>query len=115
MRSFLYYVAHPYGGLCENREKVQQIIQELSSKIEFADATFVSPIHQFGFTYETVSYVNGVKKCLSLLAHCDALLLTGDWKNSRRCMAEYAFAKASGIEIFDYNRRSRFGSFESVN
>ena len=26
-----------------------------------------------------------------------------------------AFAKASGIEIFDYNRRSRFGSFESVN
>ena len=41
MRSFLYYVAHPYGGLRENREEVQQIIQELSSKIEFADDTFV--------------------------------------------------------------------------
>lgn len=122
----LIYVAHPYEGKRENAEAVQKIIEELvewehpliaskngadgvhayaagtivdMSAWEIALATYVSPIHQLGFTYDSAPYVAGLQKCFTLLSHCDALLLCGDWQTSKGCMAEFAYAIAKGKPI----------------
>lgn len=64
---------------------------------DLADAVFISPIHQLGFLYDQISYVDGLKKCLALLERCDAVIFSGDWQHSRGCMAEYAYALANRI------------------
>lgn len=122
----LLYVAHPYGGKKENVEAVQKIGKLLEewehpliaskngvdgvhayaagritdiSAWEIATAAPVSPIHQFGFMYDGVPYVAGLQKCFALLDACDALLLCGDWQNSKGCIAEFAYAMAKGKPI----------------
>lgn len=71
--------------------------------LDVAQAVPVSPIHQFGFMYDSVPYAVGLQKCLALLNACDVLLLCGDWRNSKGCMAEFAYAMAKGKPIlFDH-------------
>ena len=37
-----------------------------------------------------------------LLNNCTLLILSGYWRQSRGCMAEYGYAKARGIRIYEY-------------
>lgn len=118
----LIYVAHPYGGDEKNAMAVKQIIEDLTegnhpmlaNKIpayhtvsdpriqaiseiqanELMNAVYVSPIHQQGFMYEGTPYLTGLQKCLVLLSRCDMLLLCGNWKRSKGCMAELGYAMA---------------------
>lgn len=126
------YVAHPYGGKPENKKAVEQIIRGLNSgdhpmltreipafhttmhpleqaisKVqadELIHATYQSSIHQLGFMYEDIPYVTGLQKCLAMLSRCDMLLLCGDWKHSKGCMAELGFAMARHIPIIFENK-----------
>lgn len=126
----LLYIAHPYEGKKENAEAVQKIVEALAEwehpllaekrpedtvhiyaageilemqALDVAQAVPVSPIHQFGFMYDSVPYAVGLQKCLALLNACDVLLLCGDWRNSKGCMAEFAYAMAKGKPIlFDH-------------
>lgn len=41
--------------------------------------------------------------CTTLLAMCDALLLTGEWRASKGAMLEHEVAKSQHMQIFDYN------------
>ena len=54
----LIYVAHPFGGKQENKDKVEKIILRLTE--QFPDYTFLSPIHATGFYYFIKSYDNGM-------------------------------------------------------
>ena len=63
--SKIVYVAHPYGGLSSNYDKVSDIMRLLCDK--FSDKTFVSPIHAYGFMYESVDYNKGINLCFKLL------------------------------------------------
>ncbi|WP_066719937.1 DUF4406 domain-containing protein [Clostridium sp. Marseille-P299] len=87
----LIYISHPYGGMESNRISVENIITELSEK--HPENTYISPIHCFGFMYDTVSYENGLEMCLNLLERCDKMLVFGDWKKSRGCTAEVLYAE----------------------
>lgn len=87
----LIYISHPYCGKKSNRINVENIITELSKK--HPENTYISPIHCFGFMYDSVSYEHGLDMCLSLLSKCDKMLVFGDWKNSRGCTAEVLFAE----------------------
>lgn len=92
------YIAHPFGGLQENKDKVEDIIIELVKMNE--NLLYISPLHLFGYLYNTVSYEQGMDWCLETLRTCDCLVLASDeWVNSKGCNIEVEFAKEKGIEI----------------
>ena len=88
--SKIVYVAHPYSGLSSNYEKVSDIMNVLCSK--FSDKTFISPIHAYGFMYESVDYEKGINLCFKLLDLCDTVLLCGEWEHSKGCNMEKDYA-----------------------
>lgn len=91
------YVAHPYSGLEENKQKVEELIKRLVKMYD--DIVFYSPIHSFGYLYESKEYIQGMNMCLNLLKACDELWLCGDWENSTGCMMEYSYAIATNGRI----------------
>lgn len=76
----LVYVSHPFQGLQENVEEVEEIIHELVE--ENPEHTFISPIHTFGFMFHTTEYEHGLEMCIQLLDKCDMMIVSGDWGNS---------------------------------
>lgn len=94
------YIAHPYGGKEENKQKVEEIIRKLVK--DNPDMMPVSPIHALGFLYNETEYIAGMNLCLKLLQSCDKLVLCPGWQGSKGCCMEYAFAQGHGIEIFLY-------------
>jgi hypothetical protein len=46
------------------------------------------------------AWAPAMKECLSHLATCDAIVLTGDWQKSKGCRAELAFAYDHKITVF---------------
>lgn len=93
----LIYIAHPYGGKEENKEKIEAIIGNFI--VDYSDCVFVSPVHNYGFLYESMEYIDGMDLCLNLLEKCDELWLSREWVTSKGCCMEYGFAKAKGIKI----------------
>lgn len=91
------YVAHPFGGLKENVDKVEKIIKDLLHK--HPDCTFYSPLHSTGFFYRQLPYLDGMEHCFETLSRCDELWLCGNWRESRGCNMEFGFARAKGIPI----------------
>ena len=91
------YVAHPYGGEEENKQKVEEIIKQLIQNNP--DTLYVSPIHCTGFYYHDVTYEKGMEYCFKLLDMCDTLLLCGNWKHSTGCCMEYGYAVARNKDI----------------
>jgi hypothetical protein len=95
------YVAHPYGGKEENKIAVEEIVKELVANNP--DILYMSPIHAFGYLYDTVSYEKGMEYCIDLLRGCDELLLCEGWENSKGCCAEYTYALGKGIPVKYHN------------
>ena len=84
----LIYCAHCYGGKSKNKALVEAKIKILQKRQP--DCTFVSPIHAFGFMYNTLSYDEGMKLCFSLLSKCDALLVLSEESEGVKREIEYA-------------------------
>lgn len=93
------YVAHPYGGKDANKQSVDTIMRDLIAKDD--SRIYFSPIHNFGMLYFKKRYEKGLDICLDALDKCNALVLCGDWRHSKGCIGEYAFAKARGISIYE--------------
>lgn len=91
----LVYVAHPYQNKASNKKSVELIIKELSLKNP--SKVYVSPIHAFGFLYNTVSYDKGMFYCLSLLDECDSAIFCKSWETSKGCRLEMEFCKENNI------------------
>jgi hypothetical protein len=91
------YVAHPYGGKPENKNKVERIVKDLARENPLI--LYISPIHATGFLYNDVDYLTGMDYCFELLSLCDELILCEGWENSRGCNMEKAFAEKHGIPI----------------
>lgn len=99
MKKKLVYVAHPYGGKESNRKKIDVIMGDLVLNDTSHD--YISPIHNFGYVYLTgPEYQKGLDICLSLLGHCDILVLCPEWGSSRGCNGEFEFAKKHSISTF---------------
>jgi hypothetical protein len=94
------YVAHPFGGLEENKEKVEALILRFIQ--EYPHTLFISPIHATGFYYHDLSYGEGIGYCFELLDMCDELWLTGDWQHSVGCNLEKTYAEQRDKRIVYY-------------
>lgn len=91
----LIYISHPYGGRAENKAKIEQIIHGLAAKDKAN--TYVSPVHCFGFMYNSVPYLHGLGMCLDLLGRCDKMIVFGDWQHSIGCREEIRYCQEHGI------------------
>ncbi len=92
------YVAHPYAGKEENKERIDRIMRWLITHDK--EHVYVSPINNFGMVYFEESYSEGLEICLNLLEQCDVLVLCGEWETSKGCVGEWSFAKARNKDIY---------------
>lgn len=97
MNNFV-YVAHPYGGKAENKEKVNDIMRGLV--MGDADNVYLSPIDNFGMLYFDDEYSKGLHICLRMLDKCGQLVLCDGWETSKGCIGEWAYATAKKIPIY---------------
>lgn len=91
------YVAHPFGGREAEKCDVESMVKRLANA--HPDTLYISPIHAVGYLYADVPYLVGMDYCFALLACCDKLILTGDWRASRGCQLEKAWAEQHKMEI----------------
>ena len=90
------YIAAPYGGEEENKEKVELLVKELVGL--YPDCCFVSPIHAFGFLYNDLGYEEGMELCLTLLDLCSEIWIYGESKGTG---IEREYAKRYKIPIVE--------------
>ena len=99
MSKKLIYIAHPFGGKESNRKKIDVIMGDLVLNDDSHD--YISQIHNFGYVYLTGDdYQRGLDICLSLLGHCDILVLCDGWEQSRGCKGEYEYAQKHSKAVF---------------
>ena len=93
MRSFekVIYISHPFQNKTENKDKIEDIIKTLT--VKYPKYLFLSPVHSFGYLYNTVDYQIGIDYCLWLLGKADEMWVFGDYQNSRGCMIEIKYAE----------------------
>lgn len=98
------YIASPFQGSSDNVSMAERCIENLIEK--YPKISYFSPIHNFGFLYESTEYLEGMELCFRALGDCDSILFLPKWEYSRGCQMEYGYAKAIGIPIFFYDAES---------
>lgn len=101
MNGRLIYVAHPYGGVEENKAAIDDIMEQLVLKDRYN--VYLSPLHNFSMVYFETAYAKGLQICLDMLEKCSVLILCGDWQHSKGCIGEWAYANARNIKIYSLN------------
>lgn len=107
------YLAHPYAPLnrraeifveaikADNVEEAGDIAYKIMSK--YPNLTVLSPLHAYSFLEgKDMEETEILRYDFRLLNNCTLLILSGYWRQSRGCMAEYGYAKARGIRIYEY-------------
>lgn len=107
------YLAHPYAPLnrraeifveaikAENVEEAGDIALKIMKK--YLNLTIISPLHAYSFLEgKELKETEILRYDFRLLNNCTLLILSGYWRHSRGCMAEYGYAKARGIRIYEY-------------
>lgn len=100
----LIFISHPSGGLSENTRHVERIMQKLYTSKKISDEyCVVAGILNYGHMYscEESGYLAGLDFCTDLLQRCDLMLLCGDWKTSRGCIAEKEFCDTHNIKYIE--------------
>ncbi len=93
------YVCHEFGGKKENAEKVARLIEQFVNV--YPNICFISPIHAFGYIYDSVGYDKGVEYCLTLLDMCDEMWTFGSKSRSRGCTIEKEYCHRYKIPIVE--------------
>ena len=97
----MHYLSHPFSGDEEkNRAAAEAIQRELQEK--HPRVIYVNPLANFkalaGMEYDTI-----MGYCLELLYKCRAITMTGDYRASKGCMIELAYAREYHIPVFFYD------------
>lgn len=71
--------------------------------LDYPNLTILSPLHAYSFLEgKKIKETEILKYDFRLLNNCTILILSRRWRQSRGCMAEYGYAKARGIRIYEY-------------
>lgn len=93
----LIYCSHKFGGKLENAKDAELKIKRL--QLENPSNTYISPIHAFGFMYDTVSYEDGIGMCLDLLNRCDKMVVLSEKSEGVNMEIEYCIAARIPVEF----------------
>ena len=88
----LVYCSHKFGGKLENAKAAETKIKKL--QLSDPKNTYISPIHAFGFMYDTVSYEDGIDMCLDLLSKCDMMIVLSELSKGVRAELKYCIDNA---------------------
>ena len=96
------YISHPFQNNPENVKEIEDIIKGLRRL--FSDYLFISPVHAFGFLYNSTTYEQGLYMTLFLLETCaDEMWVFGeDWRNSTGVKAEIEYCKKRNIPYYTW-------------
>ena len=91
------YVSHPFKNNPENVKEIEDIIKILYKL--FPNYLFISPVHAFGWLYDSTTYEDGLNMTLFLLENCaDEMWVFGkDWRNSTGVKAEIEYCEKRNI------------------
>ena len=106
MIEIVVYVCHEFGVKKENAEKVARLIEMFVNV--YPNICFVSPIHTFGYMYDSVDYDKGVEFFLTRLDMCDEMLTFGCKSLSWGFLFEKRYFERYKIPIIergDYDER----------
>lgn len=99
----VFYLSHPFSGDEEKNRAAAEAIQRALQE-RYPRALYVNPLANFkalaGMEYDTI-----MGYCLELLYKSDAIVMAGDYRTSRGCMAELAFARQHFIPVFFYDAK----------
>lgn len=62
------------------------------------------PVRPLTLIPECMPGYEAMKRCMLLLASCDAIVMCGDWKQSEGCKIELQAAKTNGLEVLHYEQ-----------
>lgn len=94
------YCAHKYDGKEENKIRCETIVKHLQS--DDSENTYISPIHTFGFMYNTIPYDEGMELCFDLLSACDELLVLSELSEGVKREIKMAKKMKIPIKYFEY-------------
>lgn len=98
---FTVYLSHPFTGNEKQNRKEARNIAKLIVQYD-SDIVVINPLDNFKYTVKAeMSYDDIIQHALELMRRADALVLTGDWMESKGCMQEYTLAKNWGMLIFE--------------
>jgi len=97
----VHYLSHPLSGDEEkNRATAETIQRELQER--YPHVVYVNPLANFqalaGMEYDVI-----MGYCLELLDKCGGVTMTGDYRSSKGCMIELAYARKYNIPVFFYD------------
>ena len=93
------YISHPFtGDEKANVEDSVRIAKELVSK--FPEIVFLNPLTALEHDAGICSYEVCMDHCLALLSRCDAIFMSGNWKESKGCKMGHEFCTMNGIPVF---------------
>lgn len=107
------YLAHPYAPIKLETQTYFKEVKENNLKDagdiaydimkKYTNLTIISPLHTYSFFEgKGMEETDILRYDFRLLNNCTLLILSGYWRQSRGCMAEYGYAKARGIRIYEY-------------
>ena len=92
------YISHSYSGLKENKRDIEYKVKRLVK--EYPNYVFISPVHTFGYLYDSYLYDEGIDLCIELLKTCKEMwVIDKDFVNSKGCMIEREYCLNHNIPI----------------
>lgn len=107
------YLAHPYAPIKLETQTYFKEVKENNLKdtgdiaydimLKYPNLTIISPLHAYSFLEgKDMEKMEILWYDFRLLNNCTLLIMSRYWWHSRGCMAEYGYAKAKGIRIYEY-------------
>lgn len=102
------YLAHPYSPTPNSLATKEFNLMDTGNiayniMLDYPNLTILSPLHAYSFFEgKKIKETEILKYDFRLLNNCTILILSRRWRQSRGCMAEYGYAKARGIRIYEY-------------
>ena len=102
------YLAHPYSPTPNSLATKEFNLMDTGNiayniMLDYPNLTILSPLHAYSFLEgKELKETEILRYDFRLLNNCTLLILSGYWRHSRGCMAEYGYAKARGIRIYEY-------------
>ena len=92
-----YYLSHPYTG---DEEKNKEEAAEIHRKLQelHPDVLFLNPLAAFD-PLADMPYEQVMEYSIEMLIACDAVVMSGNYKESRGCMAELKAAQEQGMLV----------------
>ena len=102
------YLAHPYSPTPNSLATKEFNLMDTGDiayniMLDYPNLTILSPLHAYSFLEgKKIKETEILKYDFRLLNNCTILILSRRWRQSRGCMAEYGYAKARGVRIYEY-------------